>query len=121
MPPARAFDADDDALIDAIAATDGKVLIGFKPTGAVRSIHTGIVPGIDKSTALAGRAVVEAMGGEITRSYVNSATVAARIPPALGPELRQHPLINFVEPEGVGRPRTRAYSGGDSGAVNTVC
>ena len=104
LPPARAFDADDDALIDAIAATDGKVLIGFKPTGAVRSIHTGIVPGIDKSTASAGRAVVEAMGGEITRSYVNSATVAARIPPALGPELRQHSLINFVEPEGVGHP-----------------
>ncbi len=94
----RAYDVDDDALIAAVAEADGQAFVGFKPAGAARTIKTGVVPGIHRETALAGQRVLEDLGGEITRTFSNIATVVANIPPELGPELRKHPLINYVEP-----------------------
>jgi hypothetical protein len=97
----RAHEVNDQSLIEAIAAKDGAAMIGLKPAGASRTRDNGgIVPGIDKATAMAGRAVIQAMGGEITRTFRNTATVVVKIPPELGPKLREHPLVNFIEPVG---------------------
>lgn len=99
----RPFDFDDQGLIDAVRAVDGRVYIGFKPASAARTQATGIVPSITKSEALEGRAVITAHGARIERTYVNSSTVVAVIDPNLAPALRNLTVVNYLEPAGVMR------------------
>ncbi len=116
----RAHEVNDQSLIEAIAAKDGAAMIGLKPAGASRTRDNGgIVPGIDKATAMAGRAVIQAMGGEITRTFRNTATVVVKIPPELGPKLREHPLVNFIEPVGTAAlSSSSAASASNAVAIN---
>jgi hypothetical protein len=102
----------DTALVDAIARSGGKVIIGFKPASASRTRETGVIPGISRATALAARATVQALGASIIRSYRYSGAVAAVVPPALGPALRQLPVVDYVEPDFAGRVMAQDTSWG---------
>lgn len=87
----------DDELVAEVALAEGRVMIGFRPPGAPRTRETGVVPGMTRVAAIAARALVEARGGEITLSFRHSSAVAANIPPALAPELRRLPVVDYVE------------------------
>jgi hypothetical protein len=110
IPPVRIADGPDprpeltDHELEAeVARADGRVIIGFKPPAALRTRETGVVPGMDRASALAGRAAVEAMGAEITLSFRYSSAVAATIPPGLAPALRTLPMVDYVEPSFPGK------------------
>lgn len=94
-PRAELTDAD---LVDAVTRAGGKVLIGFKPALAARSGETGVMPAIDRATALAARATVRGLGAQITMSFRHSGGVAATIPPAIAPALRRLAVVDHVEP-----------------------
>jgi hypothetical protein len=87
-----------DELVAAIQRTDGRVFIGIKPAGAPRTRDTGVIPGIDRQTALAVRLVLQNHGVEIIRTFRHSSAVAAVIPPALVTTLRALPNVDYVEP-----------------------
>ena len=94
----RWADVEDAALVDAVRAADGVVMIGFKPVGARRTHETGVVPGISRAEALAGRAVIQARGAEITMTLRHSSMVVATIPAEVAPALRRLPAVDYVEP-----------------------
>jgi subtilisin len=106
LPAIRIADASDplppelsDAeLVEAVRLAGGQVTIGLKPASAGRTRETGIVPAIDRVTALAARAAVQALGVEITMSYRYISAVAATVPPELAPRLRRLPVVDYVQP-----------------------
>ena len=87
----------DAQLIDEVTRATGRVIIGIKPAGAPRSGETGVVPAIDRSTALAGRAEVAALGAQILMTFRHSSAVVATIAPNLAPVLRSLPTVDYVE------------------------
>jgi subtilisin len=87
----------DDELVAEVELAEGRVIIGFKPPGASRTRATGVVPGMTRVAAMAARALVEAHGGEITLSFRHSSAVEANIPPAVAPELRRLPIVDYIE------------------------
>jgi subtilisin family serine protease len=93
----RAAEPGDEELIAEVEAAGGRVMIGLKPPAAARSRETGVIPGIDRATALAGREMIEATGARITQTYRNISAVAAEIDPALAPRLRSLPVVDYLE------------------------
>lgn len=105
LPPARIADGSqplpalpsDEELAQLVSLASGHVMIGLKSAGALRSRETGVVPGINRRSALGARAAVEAMGAQIVRTYRHMAFVEARVTPDLAVALRRHPMVNYVE------------------------
>lgn len=81
LPP----EPSDAELVREVSLAQGRVFIGFKLVSAPSTRETGVVPGLDRATALAGRAAVEVLGAVITTTYRHSTAVAATIPPELAP------------------------------------
>lgn len=75
--PSQLSDAE---LVDEVTRANGRVIIGIKPGAAPRSRETGVIPAIDRATALAGRAELVALGAQITMTYRHSSAVVATIP-----------------------------------------
>ncbi len=84
----------------------------MKPASARRTRETNEIPAIDRATALAARAALEAFGAVITRSFRYTSSVAATIPPQLAPALRRLPVVDYVEASFAGRPQ--AVTGQDT-------
>lgn len=81
-----------------VAEAQGKVFIGFKdPTAAAGVDEAGRVLA-SASSLVAAKAQVRALGIEITYEFVDMPMVLARMPTALLSQLRQNPLIEYVEP-----------------------
>jgi hypothetical protein len=99
-PQPRAYEASDQALIEAVRDAGAVVFIGFKPEGAQRTRVSGIMPGIRKPDAMEWRTAIEARGVSIIQTFRNSATVVASIQPESAPDLASLPFVNFVEPVG---------------------
>lgn len=119
LPAVRIFAAGDprpelsDAdLVDAVRRAGGEVFIGFKPASAARTRETGVVPSIDRATALVGRSAVQALGAAITLTYRYTSAVAATIPPDLAPRLRRLPMVDYVEARFAGRVQGQDTSWG---------
>jgi subtilisin family serine protease len=96
----RPYEESDEALVAAIVESEGEVFIGLKPATAVRSRVSGVVPGISRSEAMAGRADLEARGVEVLRTFRNIAAVVAFIEPEQAPQLKGLPFVDYVEPVG---------------------
>ncbi len=81
-----------------IEKAGGRVFIGFKDEGATAGVdETGRVLA-SRSSVVEGKAVIRAMGVEIEMEFSDIPAVVGRMSAARLPELRHHPLIDYVEP-----------------------
>jgi len=88
----------DDELSARIADAGGRVFIGFKDAHAVAGVEEfGLVIASPAAVAL-GKAQLRALGVDIEFEFLRTPAVVARIPAALTSQLRQNPLIEYVEP-----------------------
>jgi subtilisin family serine protease len=81
--------------------SDGRVVIMFKDPARARSLDTGVLPGVRAADAQRALEVVTAMGGEVLRYFGMLGAAEVRIDPAVLPRLREHPLVDFIEPSTV--------------------
>lgn len=102
-PEPRAWDTDDQALIEAIAAGESIAVIAIKEAESEHALDTGI------RAAVSAEAVDEALdildaeqGVEVFDLLENLGMVRVRMDPALAPALRQNPLVDFIEPRQYG-------------------
>jgi len=99
LPPwGRAWDTDDQALVNAVAAGDGYAVVAFKEPGSARVKETGFRAAVTVRTIETGVKLVEGLGGTVTGYMTNMGAVAVKLPPSVARVLRQHPLVDYVEP-----------------------
>lgn len=114
---------DDGALVDAVRAVGGRVQIGFKrpdvpplvdriegTSGARRAL----VHPISAPEIVDGRSIVEQFDGDILDTFSTIPGVVARVLPETAPVLREHPLVDYVEPDLTGWP------GGSGASISQV-
>jgi len=122
-------EASDAKLVAAVREAEGRVGVAFKEPDAPRAAATvtlrtccgwptavpmaRIFP-VKASSIEAGRNVVCALGGRITRPYRSLPMVSAVVDPEVVPELRDHPLVSWVEPSD-GGGSVAASTGGAGG------
>lgn len=88
----------DTELASKISEASGRVFIGFKDPGTAMGVdERGRVRTTAASVALAKEQLL-ALGIQISFEFIDMPTVVARMPAALLSEVRQHPLIEYVEP-----------------------
>jgi len=102
----------DAELVEAVTRSGGEVFIGLKPATSLRTRETGVVPGIDRATAHAGRRAIEALGAIITLTYRYTSAVAATIQPEAAPKLRRLGVVDYVEARSPGRVQAQDTSWG---------
>jgi hypothetical protein len=76
----------------------GHVNIMFKDPARARSLDTGVLPGIQAADARRALELVTAMGGVVLRYFGTLGGAEVRINPEVLPCLREHPLVDFIEP-----------------------
>ncbi len=76
----------------------GHVTIMFKDPARARSLDTGVLPGIQAADARRALEVVTAIGGVVLRYFGTLGGAEVRIDPEVLPCLREHPLVDFIEP-----------------------
>jgi hypothetical protein len=76
----------------------GHVTIMFKDPARPRSLDTDVLPGISAADARQALELVTAMGGEVLRYFGMLGGAEVRIDPEVLPCLREHPLVDFIEP-----------------------
>jgi hypothetical protein len=85
------------------AAEGGNVAIAFKREGSPRVVRASVRystrAAVDAGTIRAGLQMLQARGAEIVYYYETMGVVWARIDPALLPALRNHPLVDYIEPQ----------------------
>lgn len=107
------------ALVDSLRKYGGVAIVGFKAATSPRADHgargepsqAGSGPGRRATTkaAVSDRAIREGLAhleqrGARVRAYLDRLGQAVVVmPPELGPELRNHPLVDYVAPRGVMR------------------
>lgn len=88
----------DAELAGKIAEAGGRVFIGFKDAGALAGVdEVGRVLASALAVA-AAKAELRALGVGIEFEFIDMPTVVARMPTALLGQIRQNPLIEYVEP-----------------------
>jgi subtilisin family serine protease len=92
------WEATDEELVQAVAEVDGQVTIGFKPPGADAGVDIRGHRAATSADVVQGRQVLASLGASITREHGLIPAVSAVIDPEDVPELRQNPLIDYVEP-----------------------
>jgi len=97
-PEPRPWDTSDAALVDAVAAEDGVVIIGFKERNSERTLNTGRRDAIRAATIEEAERMVSQLDAEVIYKYRSFGAVAMRIEPERAPEIRRHPLVDYVEP-----------------------
>ena len=93
---------DDEALKREIERFDGLAVIGFKNPGSSRVRETRVRAAISRTSIIAGLDLLHGMDAEIVHRYWSFGAVAARIDASNVDRLRNHPLIDYIEPEVVG-------------------
>ena len=99
----RLIQPSDPELNQAVEASDGVALVGLKPAQAARTHVTGIVPAITRDQMLLSHRRIEAVGGEIVRTFASLPLVVAVLPPGAASRLLEFDEINYVEPNRTGR------------------
>lgn len=97
-PQPRAWDTDEQALIDAVASGEGYAIVAFKEPESARLKDTGLRAAVTGATVESGVRMVEGLGAEVTAYLRNMGAVVVRMTPALAPTLSRHPLVDYVEP-----------------------
>jgi subtilisin family serine protease len=92
------WEQSDEALVEAVRTTEGRVAIGFKNPSDLPLRVTRRVPRVMKAIVFEGRQAVERLGAKITSTFKNTSTVYAIIDPELAPSIRDDQFVNYVEP-----------------------
>lgn len=93
----------DEELVASTAQSEGLVHIGLRPPSAAPTRLSGVVPGMDRASALELREELQRQGVEIVQTFRNSAAVVGRIDPRVAPTIRRLAFVNYVAPDGRGR------------------
>ncbi len=99
--PSRArplWETNDSALVKAVAAENGRVVIGLKEQGSLRISQTRTRAAIRAVAIRAGLEMLRGHGAEILHYYGSIGAVEVRIDPSKLPELRNHPLVDYIDP-----------------------
>ena len=99
----RSSDTSDAALREAVEREAGFVAVGFKEPGADRTLQTGFRAALTAATFAAGLDAIKERGGQIRYVRKHRGSAEARVPPEVATELRQDPLVDYVEPRQWGR------------------
>lgn len=97
-PTPRPWDESDAALVEALAKEDGHAVIGIKEVGSARALSSGTRAGVTAGTIRGGLAMLQGRGVEVLEVFAALGAAHVRIVPALGPVLRGHPLVDYLEP-----------------------
>lgn len=97
-PQARPWDTSVEALEGAIAADDGQAIIGFKTAGARRSLETGRRESVPARDIRAALALLEQRSVAVLEYFPLIGGAHVQLPPGVASQLREHPLIDYVEP-----------------------
>lgn len=93
-------DVPDSVLVSEVRGAGGLVFIALKAPAARRSSVTGIVAALSRDDAMSARAVIQAQGARIVRTYRFSTAIVAQIDPDDAPRLRNEPVVDYVEAVG---------------------
>ncbi len=94
----NAWDTSDVALVEAIRAEDGFVTIGLKDPASERTRSAGFRSPMGKAQIIGAYNMLVARGAKIERLHKLIGAVGAQIDPALAPELRLHPMVDYISP-----------------------
>lgn len=95
----RPWDTDDAALVSVLEQQDGHAIVAFKlPTSTRVAEASGRRAGLSAQVFEQGLQFVRQRGAEILYVYRSFGAAWVRITPALGPELRHNPLVDYIEP-----------------------
>lgn len=98
----RPWDTSSVALALAITAGEGRAVIALKNLGSARALQTGIRAGVSSVAIQQGIELLQARGVEIIDVLAHIGAVRVRLAPALVAPLRDHPLVDFIEPRQYG-------------------
>lgn len=100
VPPVTPdWERDDASLVAALQAQDGHAVIAFKLPESPRTIEArGRRARLPAQAFQAGLNLVGPNGADIRRVYAGIGGAWIKIPPDLGPVLRRHPMVDYIEP-----------------------
>ncbi|HEX2206845.1 MAG TPA: S8 family serine peptidase [Longimicrobium sp.] len=99
LPPApRPWDKDAAALAQAVGAVGGYAVVGVKEPGSARALATGTRAAVTAGTVNAALRLLERRGVEVLEVLDAIGAVRVRIAPEEAAALRDHPLVDFIEP-----------------------
>lgn len=101
-PAARPWDADAAALARAVGAVGGYATVGVKEPGSARALATGRRGAVTAGTVNAAIQLLSRRGVEIVEVLDAIGAVRVRIAPEEAAALRDHPLVDFIEPRQYG-------------------
>ncbi|HUF29777.1 MAG TPA: S8 family serine peptidase [Gemmatimonadaceae bacterium] len=88
----------DAELASKISEAGGRVFIGFKDPGLVGGVDERGRVRASAASVVAAKAELRALGVAIVFEFIDMPTVVARMSAALLPQLRQNPLVEYIEP-----------------------
>jgi subtilisin family serine protease len=97
-PAARPWDTDAGALAQAVGAVGGYATVGVKEPGSARALATGNRGAVTAGTVNAAVQLLSRRGVEIVEVLDAIGVVRVRIAPEEAAALKDHPLIDFIEP-----------------------
>jgi hypothetical protein len=78
-------------------------VIGIKEVGRGRALTAGMRSAVSANTVRGGLDMLRGRGVEIVELYDAIGAAHVRMDPSLAPALRQHPLVDYLEPRQIGR------------------
>jgi len=100
----RPWDSNDAALVSVLEQEDGHAIIAFKvPTSARASERSGRRAVLPAQAFEEGLRFLDQRGAQILYVYRSFGAAWVKVPPALGPELRRNPLVDYLEPRRWGK------------------
>ncbi len=94
----------DEALVAAVAAAEGVVIVDLKPVGVPRTRESGVYPAISRADVAAARSALEERGARILMTMRTSSITVLEIDPRDAPSLRNLPFVNTLAPSGMAQP-----------------
>lgn len=94
----RPWDTSDVELVRALAEQDGYAIIAFKEPGSRRTLETGLREAVTASTITVATELLRNLGVDVLTHYRSLGAVAVRVSPSIAGTLRDHPMIDFIEP-----------------------
>ena len=102
----RPWDENDAGLVAALVKADGRAVVAFKEAVHARALTTGVREAVSATAVRAGLDMLRTNQVEVLQLLDAIGAAVVRVDPALGPTLRAHPLVDYVEPAQVGKLAT---------------
>jgi hypothetical protein len=93
----------DAELVEAARKVDGVVVIGLKPSGALRTTTSKVFPSITKEEIVAARQLLTNNGVQLLKGFRHIAAVVGRIDPETAPTIRNLSVVNYLRPRVYGQ------------------